>query len=144
MLIFCGFFCICLGTVGIALPILPTTPFYLLAVFCFTKSSVRFSRWFRNTILYKKYLENFEHNRTMTMGAKLTILIPVSIMIIFALIMVNFNVIRVVIYVLLIVKIWYFIFKIKTVNNYSRKMTQYNKKNSSKIQEEITSLSQRK
>ena len=30
-----GFICLALGTIGIALPILPTVPFYMATVFCF-------------------------------------------------------------------------------------------------------------
>ena len=33
-----GFLCLGLGTVGIVLPILPTVPFYMATLFCFSKS----------------------------------------------------------------------------------------------------------
>jgi uncharacterized membrane protein YbaN (DUF454 family) len=40
-----GFVLLALGVIGIALPVLPTTPFLLGASFCFMKSSDRLYRW---------------------------------------------------------------------------------------------------
>ena len=116
LLIVAGIISVGLGTAGIFLPILPTTPFYLLALFCFTKSSPRFHRWFTESSLYKKHLESFSKNRSMTLKTKLSILIPVSIMLVFAIVFIKILAVRIFIALLLLLKIWYFFFKIKTTN----------------------------
>ena len=101
-----------LGAIGVVLPVLPTTPFLLLASFCFAKGSDRFHKWFIGTKLYKKHLESFVTSRSMTLKTKLCILLPASAMLILA--MSNIYG-RVFIGVLIIVKYIDFFTRIETV-----------------------------
>jgi hypothetical protein len=73
-----GCICLALGTVGIMLPILPTTPFYLVTLYCFARSSDRLNNWFKGTKLYKKHLESFVKKEGMLASTKASILITVS------------------------------------------------------------------
>ena len=66
--------------VGVVLPILPTTPFILVAAFCFARSSARLNSWFKGTKVYKQVLEGYVTKRSMTLRAKLTILVPVTVL----------------------------------------------------------------
>ena len=75
-----GFLFFALGMVGAVLPILPTTPFILVAAFCFARSSDRLNGWFKGTKVYKMVLEGYMTKRSMTLRAKLTILVPVTVL----------------------------------------------------------------
>ena len=71
---------LCLGTVGVFLPILPTTPFYLLTVFFFANSSQKLHDWFLGTELYHKHLESFVKDRGMMRSTKVSIIITVTLL----------------------------------------------------------------
>ncbi len=75
-----GCICLALGTVGVVLPILPTTPFYLVTAYCFARSSERLNNWFKDTKLYKKHLESFVKKEGMLASTKVCILITVTIL----------------------------------------------------------------
>ena len=55
-----------------------TTPFILVAAFCFARSSDRLNSWFKGTKVYKMVFEGYMTKRSMTLRAKLTILVPVT------------------------------------------------------------------
>lgn len=75
-----GCICLALGTVGVFLPILPSTPFFMLTLYCFARSSERLETWFKNTDLYKKHLESFVEKRGMLPSTKASILITVTLL----------------------------------------------------------------
>lgn len=110
-----GFLAMGLGSVGVVLPVLPTTPFLLLASFCLAKGSARFHRWFTGTNLYKKHLESFVENRTMTLKTKFSLLIPASCMLILAFLAMQNVYGRVFIIFLILFKYVYFFTRIRTV-----------------------------
>ena len=53
------------------MPILPTTPFALLAAFCFSKGSPRLHRWLRAHPRFGPYIRNWESHRVIPLHAKL-------------------------------------------------------------------------
>ena len=114
--IIAGFLSFSLGTIGIFLPVLPTTPFYLLTAFLFAKGSPRFHRWFTETKLYKKHLADFVTHRSMSLQTKIGILIPASLCMIAAFFLVEILWVRILIVLMIIFKYYYFNFRIKTIN----------------------------
>ena len=104
-----------IGVVGIFLPLLPTTPFLLLTAFCYAKGSEKFHDWFTSTWIYKKHLESFVTNRSMTLKTKMTILLTASTMLLFPLIIIDNTVVRIVIIFLYFYKYFYFFKFIKTI-----------------------------
>ncbi|WKE64440.1 YbaN family protein [Gallaecimonas kandeliae] len=58
-----GWLAIALGILGIALPLLPTTPFILLAAWCFAKGSPRCHRWLRQNRWFGQMVRDWENSR---------------------------------------------------------------------------------
>ena len=103
-----------LGMLGVILPLLPTTPLLLLALFFFVKGSERFEIWFKETNLYKKQLEGFVREKAMTLKQKVTINLFADVMILIAFLMVDKVWVRVILIGVVCYKYYYFITKIKT------------------------------
>lgn len=109
-----GFFCVGIGFLGVFLPVLPTTPLLLLALFCFSKGSERFHDWFKSTKLYQDHLDDFVTKRSMPLKTKLCICLPVSALLLtMAALSPNMH-LRIFLVGLVVVKYWFFIFWIKT------------------------------
>ena len=110
-----GFVSMILGAIGIVLPVLPTTPLWLLSAWCFAKSSKRFHNWFVSTKLYKKHLDSFVEHRSMTKRTKIYLLSFASTMLLIAMYFMDNLWLRLFLFSLMLFKYYYFIFRIKTI-----------------------------
>jgi uncharacterized protein len=110
-----GFIALGLGVLGLILPVLPTTPLLLLASYCFVKGSERFEIWFKGTTLYKRHLETFVIERSMTLKQKLMILLFADVMIAIPFFILDNLMVRIMLAAVVFYKYYYFIYKIKTV-----------------------------
>ena len=70
LLIICGFLFVGLGILGIFLPVLPTTVFFLLAAACFARSSPRFYHWLLHNRWFGSYIRNYREGRGLPMRHK--------------------------------------------------------------------------
>ena len=66
-----GFLSLILGIIGIVIPILPTTPFLLLASAAFAKSSEKFNRWLLNNKILGAYIKNYREGKGLPLKIKL-------------------------------------------------------------------------
>lgn len=112
-----GLLSFALGALGVLLPVLPTTPFLLLASFCFMRGSERINVWFTGTSIYKKHLESFVKERSMTKKQKLLLPAFASFMILIPFILVDNLMMRMTLILIVAIKWYYFTFKIKTKSN---------------------------
>ncbi|MDP7456825.1 MAG: YbaN family protein [Alphaproteobacteria bacterium] len=70
--IFCfGWFNICLGVLGIFIPGLPTTVFFLTALWAFSKSSVRFHRWLYHHPTLGRTIRDWHQHKVIPLPAKI-------------------------------------------------------------------------
>jgi uncharacterized membrane protein YbaN (DUF454 family) len=70
-LIVIGFIAVGLGILGMFLPILPTTPFLLLAAACFAKSSDKFYHWLLNNRWFGSYIKNYREGKGIPLKIKI-------------------------------------------------------------------------
>jgi uncharacterized membrane protein YbaN (DUF454 family) len=76
LLIVAGTISTAIGVVGIFVPILPTTPFLLLAAACYLRSSRKFYHWLLKNRFFGAYVRNYLQGRGMPLKLKiLTILL---------------------------------------------------------------------
>ena len=61
-----------LGAIGVVLPLLPTTPFLIVAAYCFSRGSRRLHAWLLNHRVFGPPIENWRTHRAISTAAKLS------------------------------------------------------------------------
>lgn len=75
LLISAGVLSVVLATVGLFLPLLPTTPFLLLAAACFIRSSDRLYGWLTTHKWFGPYIKNYREHKAITKRTKVVVLL---------------------------------------------------------------------
>jgi len=75
LLVILGTICVIVGLIGVVLPILPTTPFMLLAAWCYMRSSRRFYNWIMNNKVFGPILREWRLYRSIPKRAKIMAMI---------------------------------------------------------------------
>ena len=75
LLIGMGSVSVFLGILGIFLPLLPTTPFLLLACALYARSSKRFHAWLLNHRVLGKYIRDYTERRGLPITSKIITLL---------------------------------------------------------------------
>lgn len=70
--IFVGTLLLVIGLVGVVIPVLPTTPFLLLAATCYIRGSDRLHHWMINNSIFGEFIRNYREGRGITLRNKLS------------------------------------------------------------------------
>ncbi|RDE23052.1 DUF454 domain-containing protein [Motiliproteus coralliicola] len=65
-----GWVCLLLGLIGVLLPLLPTTPFIILAAYCFSRSSRRFHQMLVGHRLFGPIIRDWEAHGVIPLKVK--------------------------------------------------------------------------
>ena len=74
-----GLFFLLLGGIVVFLPLLPTTPFVLLAAACFARSSPRMHGWVLHSKLFGPILQDWEKNKCVSRKVKVLALFMMAV-----------------------------------------------------------------
>ena len=69
--VFAGTVFLVIGAIGVVIPILPTTPFLLLAAACYVRGSDRLHRWMLNNRVFGEFIRNYREGKGITFRNKL-------------------------------------------------------------------------
>ena len=80
-----GIVCVALGAIGVVMPLLPTTPFMLLAAFAFARSSDRLHHWLINHKMFGPMIKNWNEHGAISRKAKIASMISIVVIVLISL-----------------------------------------------------------
>ncbi|WP_304205592.1 YbaN family protein [Fusobacterium perfoetens] len=113
--LFLGLISIIVGTIGIFLPLLPTTPFLLLSLYCFGKSSKKFHNFILENKIFGKYIKDYHEKKGITLKNKLSALLLLSVSMSFSIYKITQIHLRIFL-IIVFLGVTYHILSLKTLN----------------------------
>ena len=110
-----GSFFLILGIIGIFIPILPTTPFLLLATACYARGSKSFYNWLINNKWLGVYIKNYQKGRGIPLTVKILTITLLWITIVFSTIVIVSNYLIQIILIIIAIAVTIHILTIKTM-----------------------------
>lgn len=115
ILIGIGSLSVALGILGVLLPVLPTTPFLLLAAACYIRSSDRFYHWLITNRWFGAYIKNYREGYGIPKSTKIVVISLLWLTIGFSAIVVVPALIGKIMLVIIAIGVTYHIVKVKTL-----------------------------
>jgi uncharacterized protein len=75
VLLVAGALLLVVAAIGVVVPVLPTTPFLILAAICFARSSPRVYRWLVTNRVFGRHLDDYLHGRGVSWKVRATTLV---------------------------------------------------------------------
>jgi uncharacterized membrane protein YbaN (DUF454 family) len=116
LLVVSGTLFLALGVIGIFIPLLPTTPFLLLAAACYIKGSKKFYDWLIKNRWLGQYIKNYQDGKGIPFKVKIITIIVLWLTIIISTILFVSNLIIQIILFIIAIGVTIHIIKIKTLD----------------------------
>ena len=71
--LYLGHLCVALGFIGIAVPLMPATVFFICAAYCYARSSKKFYNWLMEHPLFGIHIKNFQAGKITRKGKIISI-----------------------------------------------------------------------
>ncbi len=112
-----GWIGVILGGIGIIIPLLPTVPFFLLSLICFSKGSKTCYKWFMESKLFKNNLELYILGFGMTKKLKYKVIVILTLTMGFGFIMMwNIMLGQLILFIVWVFHIYLFFYHIETLD----------------------------